>query len=151
MKDQLVAFKTTKLAKEKGFNWKCRGRIHVSHFHFVKNNIIPDNVPTNDNEMFAPIEDHNNKPSVEFARINPQIKEPVYDRLSLPTQSLLQKWLREKHKIHASVYGLGGSWKCAIYDITSKGNYEKDQASSDMYDTYENALESGLINALKLI
>ena len=73
-----------------------------------------------------------------------------------PTQSLLQKWLREKHEIHIVVYPMivtacekqGNRYGYAI-SIREEQLHEDD---SDLgYLTYEDALEKGLYEALKLI
>ncbi len=67
------------------------------------------------------------------------------DKVSAPTQSLLQKWLREEHNIHiesALTFGLRYSFK--VYKGIDVG------MNTDV-DTYEEALEKGLYEALKLI
>lgn len=55
--------------------------------------------------------------------------------ISAPTQSLLQKWLREVHNIHVEVLHRQGS-----HCISDKG-----------FNTYEEALEKGLYQALLLL
>jgi hypothetical protein len=61
------------------------------------------------------------------------------------TQSLLQKWLREKHFIHIyAYYSLSGY----LYKLDSTRISE---VSFNRYDTHEQALEKGLFEALKLI
>lgn len=64
------------------------------------------------------------------------------DECSATTQSLLQKWIRERHKIIVSV------------DITERGEYFISVTGLGMYGkfkTWEQALEEGLYDALKLI
>ena len=62
-----------------------------------------------------------------------------------PTQSLLQKWLRDKHKIKLFISKqLSSSWVWTIWA-------ESASTHLDRYDTYEDALEEGLKEALKLI
>jgi hypothetical protein len=72
----------------------------------------------------------------------------------LPTQSLLQKWLREIHKIiiialpYSREYvsiptNIEYIWM--IYRVKSSTAYDK------VYNTYEEALEEGLKEALSLI
>ena len=71
-----------------------------------------------------------------------------------PTQSLLQKWLREKYKIHIVVYVMENSDGNIYYDFGLKRivNYLSDNSSKPMkFSTYEKALEVGLQEALKLI
>jgi len=70
------------------------------------------------------------------------------ERVSAPTQSLLQKWLREVHNIHITITSISQeSWQ---YHITKPGQRLGDNYEEDFY-TYEEALESGLHQALKLI
>ena len=63
---------------------------------------------------------------------------------SAPTQSLLQKWLREVHKLIIT-----------IDHVTSKGWCYRIQINNSdwsiYFKTYEEALEKGLQEALKLI
>ena len=64
----------------------------------------------------------------------------------LPTQSLLAKWLREKHNIHLIAYkniNIDGYDWCFI---TTDGI-----TNINSYKTYEEAYEIGLQDALKLI
>jgi hypothetical protein len=95
MKEQLITFKTAKLAKEKGFD----------------------------------------------------LNRHINDECS-PTQSLLQKWLRDKHNIHLTVTSISQeSWQ---YHITKIGDSLGKNYIEDFYN-YEEALELGLMEALKLI
>jgi len=64
-----------------------------------------------------------------------------------PTQSLLQKWLRENHDLHIMIH-------CAYTDKTeTKIIYYRwnQRITSNDFDTYEQALEYGLQEALKSI
>ena len=65
-----------------------------------------------------------------------------------PTESLLQRWLREVHNIHITVYSLDKKYWCNFRNI-------KDEDTvlfiSENYQTYEKVLEIGLFEALKLI
>ena len=139
MQEALVTFKTAKLAKEKGFNWKCRGKIHCSHYHLVKDNIIPSNVPTSSAEMFAPLIDWNN-----------HLKPKLDTETSLPTQSLLQKWLREIYDIDVIINtyrSQGHKW----YKFFISERHKDVVKSIELYQSYEEALEIGLQEALKLL
>jgi len=72
---------------------------------------------------------------------------------SAPTQSLLQKWLREKYAIQVTpkyntynVYeGKYLGYQCEVYDFKNGSKIYK------TYESYEKALEKGLQEALKLI
>ena len=114
MEEQLISFETAKLAKEKGFNEKCI-------FHYLDSG-----------ELYA--YDSGNR----SARINNN--SIIYT----PTQSLLQKWIREVHNIDIWVerYLREGDYFCKSTSFYDNQNPHK---------TYEEALEAGLIEALKLI
>jgi len=116
MKEQLISFKTAKLAKEKGFN-----EIVSTAYGRSQESLYESNCTNRNSENIF---------------------------LSAPTQSLLQKWLREVHNIHIEVHNLGMKWWFNLKEIDS------DNAAlfiSDNYNSYEEALEVGLQEALKLI
>lgn len=84
--------------------------------------------------------------------------------LSAPTQSLLQRWLREVHKINVEVSYFPNIEKYRTsfvpIDLKKPKDYKsydscyasrKDYLSQTRHDSYENALEEGLQGALKLI
>lgn len=69
--------------------------------------------------------------------------------ITAPTQSLLQRWLREEKKVHIEIYPVFpppnivkyGRW--VVFDAIVK------TIPIDYFDTYEQALENGLAYALK--
>ena len=70
-----------------------------------------------------------------------------------PTQSLLQRWLREEYFIHASSHCNHSGW---FWDIektngTSLVVFELQDNMSGHFNTYEQALEAGLLEALKIV
>lgn len=71
---------------------------------------------------------------------------------SCPIQSIAQKWLRETKSLHIEIsYMYGNYW---IYDILTIPNHDLVGLSDRPivhYNTYEEALEAGLQEALKLI
>lgn len=73
-----------------------------------------------------------------------------------PTQSLLQRWLREKHKIFVYVNPVD-SWHEYKYIVLCEDVmapfylYENSEVNSKTYNTYEESLEQGLFESLKLI
>ena len=143
MEETRVTFETAKLAKEKGFNWKCRGKVHCSHYHLIKNNIIPSNIPTSHDDMFAPLKDWNN-----------HLKPKLDTETSLPTQSLLQKWLREVHNIYISIFVSKYTGKVVKeYSILIR-NFNINDGEKSLHEQFlihDEALEYGLQQALKLI
>ena len=128
MEEQLISFETAKLAKEKDFNVSCFS------YYDLKGNInhnYIENGSSTDVEFRVDLEDLLDN----FNRGIPNI-------YSAPTQSLLQKWLREKYGIFVSV---DVNYCYKIYN-----NDELHKESAD-YNNYEEALEKGLQEALKLI
>ena len=66
-----------------------------------------------------------------------------------PTQSLLQKWLREEHNIHIEISREYIKGKIIGYDCII--DYEEGIIDLETKSIYEEALEQGLLEALKLI
>lgn len=71
---------------------------------------------------------------------------------SRPTQSLLARWLREVHNMCVEVYSTGYGFIWCICD-TDSGSFSNETGSNDAgaWDTYEDAMEDGLQEALKLL
>lgn len=142
MKDELISFETAVLAKEKGFNLKVLN-YYVENYRagddFILISDIGDLLQVGGN-IHDPYEDHNN---VNY----------IFKRYSVPTQSLLQRWLREVHGLHVSpelqwYRDVEIGWYASIEEIsTIKWIYD----GGDCFNTYEKALEKGLLEALKLI
>ena len=83
-----------------------------------------------------------------------QIMTINYAYVKMPTQSLLQKWLREEHNIHILVAATGfkdGSGSIPNrYDVMYFKDICKNTFDS-IHETYEEALEEGLQQALILL
>lgn len=125
MIDKLISFETAKLAREKGFDWNTKLILQYS-----------------DKEGF------------EFEEI---VNFPKYHpngciSCKLPTQSLLQKWLREKHNLLITT-GINREkvQRRYIFYIDGLKDHELIEESLKPFDTYEEALEFGLQEALKLV
>lgn len=114
MEEELITFDTGVSAKEKGFDWKVTSRY-------------------NDNELINPGSPYNHNSKDEQTLWNVELT-------SAPTQSLLQKWLREKYLLFVLVDWTGMEW-----------NYKFNGTIKGIDKTYEKALEKGLQEALKLI
>jgi hypothetical protein len=153
MKDSLVNIDTAKLAQEKGFKFdeKCwddyedmvmYSGYYVFGYHYKR--LEYTSIPL----MYA--ENHAN--SVQYTK-----------HIDQPSHSLLKKWLREVHGIYVNVYhDLTPDAKSVLYytnwghinDPSSKdykyspnGGYDEEA----IWKTYEEALENGLQEGLKLI
>ena len=125
MEDQLVSLEVSQLAKEKGFNIYTKAWYYGdSLVEYGKNGI---------REMYQ--------------------NNTVPDCTSAPTQSLLQKWLRDVHEIDITVMILeANGYKVYVHQkrnildsrgITIHPKYDK--------VTFETALEAGLLYALNKI
>lgn len=80
------------------------------------------------------------------------LEKKGFHEYNYPTQSIAQKWLRETKKLHVEVsYMHGDYW---IYDILTIPNHDliglSDRALV-LCKSYEEALEAGIQEALKLI
>ncbi len=74
-----------------------------------------------------------------------------YKYLSVPPQSVAQKWLRENHSIHIAVdFNQYGRWYYRLYDIKDY-DFLSETEVDKIYKSYEEALEAGIQEALKLI
>ena len=132
MEDQLISFETAKLAKEKGFGGKG---LTTSNGYFRGNNLC--NIPCNNKSDFC-----------------------GKDEFSAPTQSLLQKWLRDLHGVDIHITRNKPSYReyrVEIYKVDNTPNYIHFQINTEKsngckwFDDYEEALETALLEALKLI
>tara|TARA_R100001086_G_scaffold214519_2_gene130577 strand:- start:1014 stop:1427 length:414 start_codon:yes stop_codon:yes gene_type:complete len=135
MKDQLISFETAKLAKDKEFD------IPVFWYHST----------VDGKRMEEDIEKGYSGSQIPAHNFNSGAEEIVEVELfSAPTQSLLQRWLREKHNILIQVtclYFTPFTWYCKILNKPSMGV----ETSIRKGTTYEAALEEGLQEALKLL
>jgi len=141
MEEQLITFETAKLAKEKGFYLKTHNFFELIGFNEVTNhfdncfesNVVKYDLPKNFN-----------------TRIN---------FLSRPSQYLLQKWLREKHNLNVFIGYRPNvkKWDSHAYDLKLDSKEYVQQRPLKMfveqktYDTYEDALEAGLLEGLNKI
>lgn len=125
MKEQLVSLEVAKLLKVRGFNEFCI-------------------LAYADEAMYLlPLKTTNS--SIDKVGVG----------YSAPTQSLAQRWLREKHNFHICIYNNAAGYG---YEITKADNgthivndLDTGPNAGGKWDTYEEALEEGLREALKLI
>ena len=123
MTEEFVTLETAKLMKEKGFNEYCKNVIDID-------NIL----------------------KVTLYRTNSNLPKQCF---SLPTQSLAQRWLRETKNLHIEIYRSAVGYGYAIVKADN-GTWQEDDDSrgpndGGLWDTYEEALEAGIREALKLI
>jgi len=121
MIDQLISFETAKLAKEKGFDIIPRFGHEASLYDKKSNHVYYSNY------------------GFMYSGLNEGY-------ISAPTQSLLQKWLREIYGIHIQIVKHGNMWDYIIEEDKTPINH-----NDYMSISYEKALELSLQEALKLI
>lgn len=156
MEEELISFETAKLAKEKGFN------IAVSKY-FLSDGSLKVNFEDsdgNEREYYFDADsfrENRNKKDWVISEDGYECFGCKYDgkkyfySYSAPTQSLLQRWLREVHNIHISMLHFWDfendteSYKANISQINNEVLH------TDFHDSYELALEEGLKKALNLI
>lgn len=122
MEEQLISFETAKLAKEKWFNIPGVS-IYSGGLLFKNVSVLPENW-----------------------------NKSVDETCSAPTQSILQKWLRDNMNIDVLVFHKnrikGTTWTSEVH-FNDHLRYTNHDYENDY--TYEEALEQGLQEALKLI
>ena len=129
IQEEFVTLETAKLLKEKGFKEDV--------FTFYEVDCVEGDMILS--ETYDESENFNEK----------------NDCLSAPTQSLAQKWLRETKNIHICIYncacGYGYELSKADNGTHIASSAYKGTNDGGEWDTYEEALEAGLQEALKLI
>jgi len=121
MTDKIITAKTAKLAKDVGFITIVK--------HVYGSQTIPQLELYNDTKY----------------------RLYTLDYYLAPTQSLLQRWLREIHNIHI-IIGVNANddyYVSKLYNLKTK--YESSIIGKETYYTYEEALELALQEALELI
>lgn len=144
MTEELISFETAKLAKEKGFDEIC----------YYLYDLEEESIGAFENGKF-----HKN------SKINLPIRSE--DIVTAPTQSLLQKWLREEHRIHITIRHYTncptsrfddmdyddelGSYGIEIHEPNTQDECDIYVNSNFLGETYEEVLEIALQEALKII
>lgn len=154
MKEQLISFETSKLAKEKKFNEPVL-------YHYLDNE-GDGTFMLKANESYFSTKIKMVRGTIDIGETsNIVTTENLYDvfneeieyYISAPTQSLLAKWLREKHGIDISILILGIS-DYQVY-VHKKRELKYNGIVNFVFDNkdniYEEAYEIGLQEALKLI
>lgn len=139
MEEQLISFETAKLAYKKGYT---RETVGISFTSTRRNYYNKEGELNGDCTDFI-------KDIIKHGRDKARINHILYPATS---QSLLQKWLREKHDIHINI-------NTYYFEDLQKYGYEVEDiihpegwtVINSPKVSYEEALEKGLQEALKLI
>lgn len=125
MTEELVTLETAKLLKEKGFNEYCKFVYTNEGLHLMS--LSTTNIFIGEIDL----------------------------GYTAPTQSLAQKWLRETKNLHIEIYrsacGYGYEISKADNGTHIASSTYKGPNDGGEWDTYEEALEAGIFEALKLI
>lgn len=126
MTEELVTLETAKLLKDKGFNWKCEHIIGCNKV--ITKYDLPQRM-----SCCTEIDD-----------------EPV--EFLCPTLYITQKWLRETKNLHIEIFYMRGDyWVYTILTIPEHDVIELPNRPLVHYKSYEEVLEAGIQEALKLI
>lgn len=129
MIEELVTLETAKLLKEKGFDWKCERTISCDKI--IRRWNRPQDISC-------------------CTEIDGELVEFL-----CPTLYVAQKWLRETKDLHIEIYRSAVGYGYAIVKADN-GTWQEDDDSrgpndGGLWDTYEEALEAGIRESLKLI
>ena len=161
VKEQYVTLKTAKLAKECGFNEECNFCYCKS---MPKNEINLEQICSPEtNESFEETNKMHKQNAVDLKTNN------YLTYITAPSQEHLSRWFRENYKMFIHIYvGDFNNYRCEIWMPNNVGvmsnespniivvysNHNFSNPNSDkcfMFDTYENAMETGLQEALKIL
>lgn len=153
MEETLISFETAKLAKDKGFTMFKKSfksaiidsrNYDVQRYSFYRvikdEQILELNVGTNSSNINGLYESYNDENFV------------TQKNYFAPTQALLQRWLREVHEIEVNPnqnFTKGGIKM--QYNISIESRKHNHLGKYVYGNTYEEVLEVGLQEALKLI
>jgi hypothetical protein len=162
LEEELLTFEIAKLAREKGF---FNGSYNT-FIEYLKN--TPKQGYTNEDvssDKIIPkgtIIEHSYNTEEDGAYSNKTIYKEIIEYEN-PTQSILQKWLRDYHNIHINInyYGdhedghscfRGEVVQYTIgQSVTRKSILSNTKEDAYIFRSYEKALEKSLYEALKLI
>lgn len=159
MQDQIITLETAKLAKEKGFDIP-------TIYCYIKNHVSPDLDYILCDSVEPEKQLEAGQIGVYILPINWNNTTYVLPHISAPTQSLLQRWLREKHNIFITIdqhfepipnsesinkRGDRLLQHSGKYFLVVRPPGTVNPPNSTIKDSYEDALETGLLEALKLI
>jgi len=157
MKEQLISFETAKLAKEKGFFYKTPKYYPTENPHSIHKDVEGVGIlgTLHEDTLYQ-----------KYTKIHEEsglLEYQIATMISAPTQSILQKWLRDSHAINVESNYLPNieKFRCLYKPMHIQGahfknpkEYEKNVGkyySTLNHNTYEKALEEGLKEALLLL
>lgn len=137
--EQRISFKTSVLLKQKGFNQLCDQHYCYGSGDKEEPKIGETYIGGFYNEITGFQRQYRNSELVNW--------DLPYGEFSAPTQSILQRWLREIHGIEISLICFDGQYLKHVKQRPFKAN----TYNLDYFGTYEEVLEIALFEALNLI
>lgn len=142
MKEKVIKFETAILAKEKGFDW------NTTHWYNRNEHLL---------EKFVEVDD-----IIKSITIGDIYKHIVsVPHILAPTQNVLQKWLRDIHKIEISItptssqLDFSEGYNYYVYDRNTTYEFwstpDNCVIGEYSHSIYEDALEESLLHSLNLI
>lgn len=161
MNNQLITFKTAKLAKEVGF----KEGVHGYFVHYITEQIDSEHGKSGSFGWERDELTFDDSYMVNGDKNLGDFSCEDYQCYSRPTQSLLQKFLREIHGYHIVIIPtITSNWTFKIVKVISEADNDYIsgiKSVSDMppykevsgydFSTYEDALEEGLYEALQFL
>ena len=147
MEDKLIEYSTAKLAKEKGFNVECKyGYTRLKELMTIDRSQESFFEGASRNYRNSELESYNKS----YLECNDDEYVCIY---TAPAQSLLQKFIRETRGVHIEIHrnASGYYWSMCKADGGTDLGWSDKSNKPNNFDTYEEALEKGLQEALKLI
>jgi hypothetical protein len=159
MSERLVSFKIAVLSKENKFDWP----VNQSLVHYLGENKHPHDGTSG---PFGWEKDEIEESSEYFVNFHDlcDLSNENYICYARPTQSKLQTWFRDVHGVFIGIDGNGrGKFRYHVYNVDETNDaYPKYKGVEDTqsfefgteeytFDSYEDALEEGLIVSLNFI
>lgn len=137
--EEICTYEVCKLAKEKGFNCKVYNYYQATK-HYC--------------ETLRGIELHSVLWKLETDDCYSRYNKSSEDVVSAPTQSLLQRWLREEKNIHIEIIATASGYYWCVNktngtSITDSDVLNRGTNEGGCFDTFELALEDALKYALE--
>ena len=123
MNDEIVTYEVAKLAKDKGFPQ------HIGDDAYIVENEYDDEYEVGCHYPIQFIPDY-------------------LPTITAPTQSILQRWLREEKKLHITINS-AYEWGVDDLQYPQERNISVGIGAFGLFDTYEDALEDALKYALE--
>ena len=143
-----VSFETSKKVKEKGYNNPTKMILRRINFHCESMNPEERKDPANWSEWegiesYDPFSCDSYEEKLDNGAIKRQVVVPLLEL------HLAQKWFRDKHKLHVTIYSCSQeSW---MYRITKQGQKLEEGIYAEDFSSYEEALDNALREMCELI